>query len=70
MPGEALASGLGHDIVRAVVDGQVEGVGTFTVVGVVVLVDIRARGGVRRAVPGEVFASRFGLNIVCAVVDG
>ena len=70
MPREALASGLGLHIMGAIVDGQVEGVGTGAALLVFVRIDICAARGVFRAVPREALAGRLGLDIVGAVVDG
>ena len=72
-PSEAFAGGLGHSVVRAVVDGQMQGIHTSATVGVGVVVGVGARGGVGLAVavrPGEAFAGGIGHGVVCAVVDG
>ena len=42
VPSEALASGLGLGVVRAVEDGQVQGVDTFATVGVLVSMGVNA----------------------------
>ena len=72
-PGEAFTyRGVEH-IVRAVVDGQVQGIHTCTATIVGVRVSIGARSGVgltRAVCPGEAFAYRGVEHIVSAVVDG
>ena len=72
-PSEALAGGLGHGVVGAVVDGKMQSVNAGATLGVGVVVGVSARGGVGLAVavcPSEAFAGSLGHGVVCAVVDG
>ena len=55
---------------RAVVDGQVQGVGAGAAVGVGIIIGIDARGGVGLSLPGVALTSRVDNDIMCAVVDG
>ena len=70
MPSETLTGGLRFDVVRAIVDGEFQGVnaGTSRISGVVVLVCTRC--GVGCAVPRVALTRSFCLDIMCAVVDG
>ncbi len=70
MPGEAFAGGFGFGIVRAVEDGQVQGVRAFAAVGVLVGMGVNSRCRVRFAVPSEALAGGFDLGIEGAVKDG
>ena len=69
MPREALAGSLGFDIVRTVVDSQLQGVHALTTRIVGVVVSVRTRRGISRVVPGEALASNLRFDIVRAVVD-
>ena len=69
-PVEGFASG-GRDFAcGGLVHRELQGVRAGTIVVVVVFVNMRAVGGVARAVPGKALAGTLCFNIVCAVVDG
>ena len=69
-PSVGVVSGLRVSLVLRVVNGQVERVGAFAAVSVVVVVGVVAAGVVGRAVPYVAFAGHHCFGIVCAVVDG
>ena len=69
-PSVRVVSGLRVRLVLRVVNGQVERVGAFAAVSVVVVVGVVAAGVVGRAVPHVAFAFHHRFGIVCAVVDG
>ena len=68
-PVEGFASG-GRDFAcGGLVHSELQGVRAGTIVVVVVFVNMRAVGGVGRAVPGKALAGDLCFNIVCAVVN-
>ena len=69
-PSVGVVSGFCVSLVLRVVNGQVEGIGAFAAVSVVVVVGVVAAGGVGCAVPQVAFAGHRRFGIVCALVDG
>ena len=69
-PSVGVVSGFCVGLVLRVVNGQVERVGAFAAVSVVVVVGVVAAGVIGRAVPHVAFAFHHRFGIVCAVVDG
>ena len=68
MPRITVAGGLCLDVVRAVVDGQVQDILAWTAVVVVVIIRVRARRGVVGPVPSIAFACSMVCLIVGAVI--
>ena len=70
MPRVTVAGGLRFDVVRAVVNRQLQRIGAGTAVSVVVMVFVSAGCGVSRPMPSVALANRLCLHIMRAVIDG
>ena len=69
MPDEALTCRLHLDIMRAVVNRQVQGVHTGTTIRIGISIRISTRCLIGRTVPDKALAHRLRLRIVRAVMD-
>ena len=69
MPFIALAGGFRFGVMRTVEYGQVQRVGAFAAVGVLVIIGVNARSRVGFTVPDKTLASRFGFGVMRAVED-